>query len=345
MKVKNKLMVILTVCVLLFITQSAAFAATTPGNVVVSASQASVTANQTVSAADQASANQTGTTTDQTIANQTGAATSQSGSVSNETGPVTDQTLIWLRPEYQGYHLLFMESIDVPASTQLPIEIKAALPKGSEISWVGEVNRSDPSKDVEAQYKVNHKANYDEVVFTLQHNMTGQIEAQWVDGLKITGDKRAINIDWTQYYPTGSVTFLFRQPDGSTDMKITPLNASLQRGPDGSSFYQSEPVALAVGEKQQLSITYNRSASATQKDMQSQSQGTGSSSNGGKDNSMFVTIFGTIVLGLVLAGLVFRTKRDSSEFDDDESDTDSDDSDPGDLNTDSSDHDEYEEDE
>lgn len=343
MKVKNKFVVVLTVCVLVFAAQSIALAATTSGNAgaAAPADQTSVLTSQASGAANQTAA------ADQTAANQTGAATNQSGTVSSETGSATDQTLIWLRPEYQGYHLLFMESIDLPASTQLPAEVKAALPKGSVISWVGEVNRTDPSKDVEAQYKVNHKANYDEVVFTLQHNMTGQIEAQWVDGLKITGDKRAINIDWTQYYPTNSVTFLFRQPDGSTDVKITPLNASLQKGPDGSVFYQTEPVALAVGEKQQISITYNRSANATQKDMQNQSQGTGSSSsssNSSQNNSTFLMIFGTIVLGLVLAGLVFRTKKDDSSDDDDEDDTDSASSESDDQDTDSDDRDEYEED-
>jgi hypothetical protein len=324
MKISNKFMIVLTVCVLLFATQSITLAATTSGN------------------ADAAAP------ADQTVANQTGMATNQTGAVSSETGEATDQTLIWLRPEYQGYHLLFMESIDLPASTQLPAEIKAALPKGSVISWVGEVNRSDPSKDVEAQYKVNHKANYDEVVFTLQHNMTGQIEAQWVDGLKITGDKRVIDIDWTQYYPTNSVTFLFRQPDGSTDVKMSPLHASLQKGPDGSVFYQTEPVVLAVGEKQQISITYNRNANATQKDMRNQSQGTGSSSpssNGSQNNSTFLMIFGTIVLGLVLAGLVFRTKKNGGSDDDTDYDVD-DDTDPANSESDddatnSSDNDEY----
>jgi hypothetical protein len=314
MKVNNKYMVALIVCVLLFANQSFAFAATTTGSADTAASGTSATANQNSATTNQtdAIAGQTAQTADKTSADQVSAASTQ-------TSPSTQETLIWLRPEYEGYHLLFMESIDLPTTAQLPFEIKAALPKGAVISWVGEVNRTDPTKDVEAQYKINHKTNYDEIVFTLQHNTAGQIEAQWVDGLKITGDKRVINLDWTQYYPTNSVSFLFRQPDNSTDIKISPLNASMQKGPDGSSFYQTEPIALSVGEKQQLTITYNRSQSATQQDMQGQSQGTGSSTNN-QDNSTFLMIFGTIVLGLVLAGLVFRTKRDSGE--DDENDDD-----------------------
>jgi hypothetical protein len=322
MKINNKHMVVFMVCVLLFATQSFAFAATTTDNAGAANGKASVAANQT------------GATTNQTTSGADKIAVDQTN-LASQTGPSTERTLIWLRPEYEGYHLLFMESIDLPATAQLPFEIKAALPKGAVISWVGEVNRTDPSKDVEAQYKVNHKANYDELVFTLQHNTTGQIEAQWVDGLKITGDKRAINLDWTQYYPTNGVTFLFRQPDNATDIKISPVNASTQRGPDGSTFYQTEPVALNVGEKQQLTITYNRSQSATQQDMKGQSQGAGSSANS-QNNSTFLMIFGTIVLGFVLAGLVFRTKRDSANDDDDEnedddeSDADSEDSASGD---------------
>jgi hypothetical protein len=231
---------------------------------------------------------------------------------------VPDTTLIWLRPEYENYHLLFMESVDLDPDAVLPAEVKVSVPKGSLIEWVGEVNRTDPSKDVETVYEVNHMTGYDEVVFTLKQNRTGQVEVRWDNGLSINGTKRKINLDWVQRYESKNVVFLFRQPEQATDVIISPLKNSASRGPDGSIYYQTDSLKLAVGQKQQLIISYNRSESAVQQDVQSQPQGMTTAKK--QTDSMFTMVLGTAVVVLVLAAFIFKTKKTKQEdsYDDEE---------------------------
>lgn len=223
---------------------------------------------------------------------------------------IPDTTYLRVWPEYSDNQVLFLEAIQLSPVTVLPVEVKAAIPKGASIVWVGEIlPQGDPSQDPEAAYKINPKDDYDEVVFTLTKSRMGQIEARW-NGLKIDGANRVLNLDWTQHYESKQVIFELREPSAASDIKLTPPAATLDTAPDGAKFHQTAPLSLAVGQKQNFQVTYKRSTNTPTASEQSgvQQQGAGAQSTP-QSNSIASLIVVAIVVGVIVFAIYWSKTR------------------------------------
>ena len=172
--------------------------------------------------------------------------------------PIPEELHISLWPEYDDNQVLFLEGVRFPDNMPLPIEVKMAVPKGMTVIWVGELLGGEAAQDVEATHKTNPKDDYEEVVFTLTKSRIGQLEAQW-SGLKIDGKAREINLEWVQRYEAKQVTFDFRVPTQTSDIKISPPAGTPGGSAKGQEFISMAPMNLTVGQKQNFTITYQRS--------------------------------------------------------------------------------------
>ncbi|MDP2211776.1 MAG: hypothetical protein Q8J63_08575 [Candidatus Aquicultor sp.] len=175
--------------------------------------------------------------------------------------PIPDELHISLWPEYDDNQVLFLEGVRFSDNTPLPIEVKMAVPKGMTVIWVGELLGGEAAQDVEATHKTNPKDDYDEVVFTLTKSRIGQLEAQWA-GLKVDGKARELNLEWVQRYGAKQVTFDFRVPTQTSDVKMSPPASTPGGSTKGEEFISVAPMKLAVGQKQNFTITYQRSTNA-----------------------------------------------------------------------------------
>ncbi|MDI6816358.1 MAG: hypothetical protein QME41_04075 [Actinomycetota bacterium] len=175
--------------------------------------------------------------------------------------PIPEELHISLWPEYDDNQILFLQGIRFPDNMPLPIEVKMAVPKGMTVVWVGELLGGEAAQDIEATHTTNPKDDYDEVVFTLTKSRIGQLEAQWA-GLKIDGKAREINLEWVQRYEAQLVTFDFRVPTQASEIEMTPPASMPGGSTKGQEFISVAPMKLAVGQKQNFAIKYQRSTNA-----------------------------------------------------------------------------------
>jgi len=173
--------------------------------------------------------------------------------------PVPEELHLSLWPEYDTNQVLFLQGIRFPENTPLPIEVKMAVPKDMKVLWVGELLGGEASDDIQAMHKTNPKDDYDEVVFTLTKSRIGQLEAQWV-GLKFDGNARELNFEWIQRYEAQRVSFNLRVPTQMSDLKMSPPASTPTESTKGGEFISVAPMILAVGQKQNFEIKYQRSS-------------------------------------------------------------------------------------
>lgn len=219
---------------------------------------------------------------------------------------VPDELHISLWPEYNDNQIMFMEGVRYSESTPLPIEVKMAVPKGASVIWTGDLMGGDAAQDVAATPKVNPMPDYDEVVFTLTKSRTGQLEAQW-PALKVNGQEREINLEWTQRYEAKRVTFDLRVPTQATDIKMSPPASTTGVIMTQQEFIDVAPLNLAVGQKQDFNITYKRSTnvpSVTEQPTQQPQGGTISNSSSGWSSGSILILF-AIAVALILAAVAF----------------------------------------
>jgi len=226
---------------------------------------------------------------------------------------VPDTTYLRVWPEYDDNQVMFLEAVSLSPTTTLPAEVTIAVPKGASIIWVGELLQGDPSQDPQAVYKVNPKDDYDEVVFTLAKSRIGQVEARW-NGLSIDGKNRTLNLDWTQKYESKQVIFEFREPSQTSDVKLTPPAIKTDVAPDGSKFYQTAPVTLGVGQRQNFQVTYRRSTDApTAAGQQAQPAQTGGTAQPTSQPTDLATWIVVALLAGIVVFAVYSARRKSAK--------------------------------
>lgn len=171
---------------------------------------------------------------------------------------VPDKLLVSIWPEYSDTQILLVQRADLTADAPLPAEVRFSIPKDATVVWAGEILGSDPSKDLTATPAVNDQTDYVEVVFTLTKSRTAQVEAKW-NGLTKQGTKRTVTLDWVQRYPATRTLFEFMEPSQATKVTMSPDVAFVYNSKDGFKTHQTGPHSLAVGQKERVSISYERS--------------------------------------------------------------------------------------
>lgn len=230
--------------------------------------------------------------------------------------PVNHVVSLW--PEYDDNQVLFMEGVELPASTPLPAEVKVAIPKGASVIWAGEIMGGDASQDIQATHKVNPKDSYDEVVFTLTKSRKAQVEAKWV-ALTVNGQERTLTLDWIQRYPAEQTTFVFRVPTQASDIKMSPPEGRATSQGQPQEFRETEPMRLEIGQKQAFTITYKRNTNvpsiSDQQAQQQPGQPQGAASNS-SSNDVATIVLVLIAATVVVALFYLKSKHISSNADD-----------------------------
>lgn len=230
---------------------------------------------------------------------------------------IPDQLRVGLWPEYDDSQVLIMERVEYPADAPLPIEVKMAVPKGATIRWTGEIMSSDASQDIRTTPKVNKKADYDEIVFTLTKGRTAQLEAKW-SGLKVKGKDRSIVLEWTQRYNAKETIFEFRKPSQISELKLSEPFGQTNDSAKDPDFSETAPLNLAVGQKANINITYKRSTNKpTVTEEQGQQQQPSASQGPGTKSNNLTLILIALVVGVTafIAYTLVRKKSDEDEGD------------------------------
>ncbi|MCL5292000.1 MAG: hypothetical protein M1548_05655 [Actinobacteria bacterium] len=217
--------------------------------------------------------------------------------------PIPNELEVQFWPEYDDNQVLFMETVQFPSDTPLPVEVKMAMPKGASVIWTGEILGGPTSQDIQAQPTINDKGDYDEAVFTLTKSRIAQLEARW-NGLKTSGDERSLLYDWIQRYEAKQTKFTLKAPSQSTDVKMTPASQTQGSSPDNLNNYSTAPLPLAVGQKQTIDIKYKRSItgpSVTKQQQQQPAQG----ENGAGAGAAPTDNMGLIFIALIIGGVGF----------------------------------------
>ncbi|MHB0975830.1 MAG: hypothetical protein ACYC1U_01410 [Candidatus Aquicultorales bacterium] len=218
--------------------------------------------------------------------------------------PIPEKLNVQIWPEYDDNQILFMETLEFAQDAPLPIDVKMALPKGATVYWAGEVFGRSVSEDIQATPVTTDKGAYTEIAFTLTKARKAQVEARW-DAVKIEGDQRTIDLDWTQQYEVKTTQFGFKAPSTSSQFTFSPNFTSIGQGPDKLEFYNSSGFNLVVGQQQPIKITYKRSATGgsitpqQQQDLQSQ-QGQGGAPTTGTPSNSNTILYGLIVVSAAL---------------------------------------------
>lgn len=237
--------------------------------------------------------------------------------------PIPEGHRVSVWPEYNDNQALFMQGVFYAPTTPLPIEVKMAIPKGASVVWAGELaGTGDPAQDVQATPKINPKADYDEVVFTLTKHRAAQVEAKLLNAFVKNGQERNLTLNWTQQYPTKETVFMFRAPSQTSDIKMNiPENpASVSQKAQG--YYETQPMVLAVGQKQVFNVTYKRStdvptandlSAQAQQGQTGQQQGAPAAPAGGGSSNVALILLGAIGVAVVAFVLYTKSKHGANE--------------------------------
>ncbi len=172
--------------------------------------------------------------------------------------PVPDRQDIQFWPEYEDSNIVFLQTISFPKNTPLPIPVKMAVPDGAKVYWAGEITGGPAAQDITIKPSIVSKRDYQEVTFTLNRSRIAQVEAK-LYGLKITGQKRVLAINWFQAYPARQTYFQVKAPTQSSGFKMSPAYKSADTSPENLRNYTSAPLRLPVGQKRVFRMVYQRS--------------------------------------------------------------------------------------
>ncbi len=215
---------------------------------------------------------------------------------------VPENLAIEFWPEYDDGQILFIAAAEYSQNEPLPIEVKLPVPKGAQVTWSGEILGGPSAEDVRVIPKIETKATYDEISFTLNKSRRAQVEAKWA-GIQLNGAARSIAWDWVPEFEAKSVQVGVKAPSQSSNVNMSPKSVKVLSGPDKLNYYVSAPTPLSSGQTQNYRVTYDRAASGPsvtpqqQQALQSgsgQVSGTGAPANVSADNSV---IYALIAIG------------------------------------------------
>lgn len=194
--------------------------------------------------------------------------------------------------------VLFLESVDYPKGTPLPIPVKVDIPKGAQVAWAGEVFGGEVTKDIAANYKLTPRKDYDEVSFTLNKARSAQVEANW-HAVKTKGAESVIAFPWVQRYPAEFVNFGFKSPTLDSVVKMTPPWKDSNIDRDKLRFYVTGPLRLPAGKKLDVKISYTGKGGAGQ---------AGQGASGGLANSA-ILILVVLIAAAAIGATIFTQVR------------------------------------
>jgi hypothetical protein len=198
----------------------------------------------------------------------------------------------------QGGETVVITSVEVPATTKLPVTVRIPVVPGSKIEWVGEIVGTNVASDIERKYKLVDGEGGQYAEFILSTSRHGQIDSV-ASSLTVSGTTISTAIDWVQSVSSEDTLFSVRLPSGMSEVKIKPEpEGKPADNGSGETLYTMPTKTLAPGSKTAVTVSYS-TVPAPVKDAKASSA-----------NTILLVLGG--VLALAVGALVVAMRRRSS---------------------------------
>lgn len=182
----------------------------------------------------------------------------------------------------------------LPTDTPFPARVTLPVPKGTQLTWVGEIFPANDQEDIPRQPEVPAD---DKVTITVEKSRYVQYEGQYRP-YRDSGGRRRATIDWVQTAPAGALQFAFKLPITAEQVKTEPAyEGSPDTNERGEKLYTLPDRKLAVGESLEVSIEYEPSQAQD-----------GQGVPGGTDIVLYV-LFGLLGVAVVALVIVWARQR------------------------------------
>jgi len=150
---------------------------------------------------------------------------------------------------------VMLVSGELAKTAALPAQAELAVPKGSEIQWIGEILGGDPSADPALKYTKSTVKDEDVYRFTLTKARIGQVEIPTPKPLIYDGTTYTPSLSWVSSQDVPEVKLSVRMPQGAQVTKAA-AGGSIVPGPTGYSFYVKTFSDVKAGDALDLTYSY-----------------------------------------------------------------------------------------
>jgi hypothetical protein len=195
--------------------------------------------------------------------------------------------------------LIIVTAITVPESVRLPATVRVPVVEGATVQWAGEVLGGDLSADPERKYTmIKSPAGGQYAEFTLETTRSAQVDSS-LPGLTVDGSKTTASFEWIQSVSSPFTSFSLRVPANSGNVVVSPKpSAAPEQNTAGETLYSGDPLTLAPGARQKVTLSYTAGAAGA-------AGGTSSSLN----TLIYVLGFALAVALVVLVVLIVRQRQ------------------------------------
>lgn len=142
---------------------------------------------------------------------------------------------------------------ELAPSVALPAEVSLAVPKGSQVTWVGELLGGDPSLDPTAKYTTGSGPDYDIITMTLTKSRRGQAEVTVPSPASGAAGTR-LDLAFTPLEPADTAQLAIEVPNRAQVSAVTGDAKPTQAG--GSTFYLRQFTTVTKGAPLAVSVTF-----------------------------------------------------------------------------------------
>jgi hypothetical protein len=165
-----------------------------------------------------------------------------------------------LWPEYDAPEMLVIYTFDLPASTILPAEVSFRIPAAAGQAYGYGYYPEGGGVPVQENYQQRADGGWLVVSFTMR-SLTGTLE-YYDPALIKTGKARHFDYIWAGGYAVDAMTFLFQQPVGAHDVRLTPAAKATSTGQNGLINHLVEAGRLAADTTYTLALDYQKDTNA-----------------------------------------------------------------------------------
>jgi hypothetical protein len=165
--------------------------------------------------------------------------------------------LVRLWPEYDQPEMLVIYDLTLPAGTPLPATITMRIPVTAAAPHAVASRQPDGSLNNLPFDKPVMMGSWQEVEFEAT-TLESQFE-YYDSGLRKDGEQRTYQYIWPGNFGVQDFNIEFQQPDGASEVVLTPNLGNAFAGVDGLTYYQDKVGSLEPGQEYKLAIEYAKS--------------------------------------------------------------------------------------
>jgi len=157
----------------------------------------------------------------------------------------------------QDGQTIVISSVELPASTKLPVIVRIPVVPGAKVEWAGEIVGTDASSDIARDYKLVDGVGGQYAEFYLTTSHRGQLDTV-ASTMTVSGTTLSSEVNWVQSIASPSTTFSVRLPATASEVSIKPApEGEPADNGQGELLYSLPSKTLAAGEKALVTLSYN----------------------------------------------------------------------------------------